>query len=174
MTKQTDSLYVHSTHGFPAVYDYNSRILILGSHPSVRSKEQGFFYMHKSNRFWRVLSHILNVDLVSVTIPERKSALLKNNIALYDVVEECDIIGSSDSTIRNVVYADIETIIKSSHITHIFLNGKTACSLFLKAFPDYADIATLLPSTSPANAAFSLDRLIDSWKKIKINDCPQN
>lgn len=166
MTKQTESLYVHSTHGFGAVYDYNSRILILGSHPSVKSKEQGFFYMHKSNRFWRVLSRMLNVDLVSATIPERKSVLLKNNIAMYDVVEECDIIGSSDSTIRNVVYADIETIVKSSHITHIFLNGKTAYSLFLKAFPNYADIATLLPSTSPANASFSLNRLLNEWSVI--------
>ena len=158
--------YVHSTHGFGAVYDYNSRILILGSHPSVKSKEQGFFYMHSSNRFWKVLSRILNVDFMSATISERKSLLLKNNIALYDVIEECDIVGSSDSTIRNVVYADIDTIVNSSHITHIFLNGKTAYTLFLKAFPNYADIATLLPSTSPANASYSLDNLLSEWSVI--------
>ena len=166
MTKQANSLYVHSTHGFPAVYDYNSRILILGSHPSVKSKEQGFFYMHPSNRFWKVLSRLLNVDLVSTTIPERKSVLLKNNIALYDVVEECDIIGSSDATIRNVVYADIPTIIDSSKISHIFLNGQKAYTLFTRAFPQYACIATPLPSTSPANASFTLDRLLNEWSVI--------
>lgn len=165
MTK-TNLNYVHSTHGFGAVYDNNSKVLILGSHPSVKSKNAGFFYMHPSNRFWKLLSRLLDVDFVSADIEERKTLLLNNHIALYDVVEECDIVASSDATIRNVVYADIPTIIDSSKITHIFLNGQKAYTLFTRAFPQYACIATPLPSTSPANATSSLDTLIDKWKVI--------
>ena len=165
MTK-AENKYVHSTHGFGAVYDSNSKVLILGSHPSVKSKSAGFFYMHPKNRFWKVLSRLLDVDFISADIDERKSLLLNNHIALYDVVEECDIVASSDATIRNVVYADIPTIVDSSEITHIFLNGQKAYSLFTRAFPQYISIATPLPSTSPANASSSLDTLIDKWQVI--------
>ena len=159
MTK-TNTDYVHSTHGFGAVYDTASKILILGSHPSVKSKQAGFFYMHPKNRFWKVLSRKVNElkrgDLIH----------FNNHIAIYDVVEECDIIASSDASIRNVVYADIPTIIDSSQIKHIFLNGQKAYTLFVKAFPQYVSIATSLPSTSPANAAASLEKLLDKWKVI--------
>ena len=165
MTK-TNTDYVHSTHGFGAVYDTASKILILGSHPSVKSKQAGFFYMHPKNRFWKVLSRLFNVDFIDADIATRKTLLLNNHIAIYDVVEECDIIASSDASIRNVVYADIPTIIDSSQIKHIFLNGQKAYTLFVKAFPQYVSIATPLPSTSPANAAASLEKLLDKWKVI--------
>lgn len=156
----------HIKHPFPAVVDSKSRILILGSVPSIKSVENNFYYMHPKNRFWKVLSAIFGVDLYSATVDERISFLLKNKIALYDSVEECDIEASKDSAISNVVPADIPSLVAKSEISHIFCNGKASLYYLLSAYPQYESITTLLPSTSPANAQFSLEKLIEAWKVI--------
>ncbi len=157
--------YQHITHTFQPVYDEHSKILILGSFPSVKSREEGFYYGHPRNRFWQVMATICNCP-VPHTIEEKKSMLLTNDIAIWDVIDSCDIIGSSDSSIRNVVPADIAGLVKKTQITKIFLNGQTAGKLYRKyiepnlAFPITAEV---LPSTSPANAASSTDTLIKVW-----------
>lgn len=156
----------HIKHPFPAVVDSKSRILILGSVPSIKSVENNFYYMHPKNRFWKVLSAIFGVDLYSATVDERISFLLENKIALYDSVEECDIEASKDSAISNVVPADIPSLVAKSEISHIFCNGKASLYYLLSAYSEYESITTLLPSTSPANAQFSLEKLIEAWKVI--------
>ena len=156
----------HIKHPFPAVVDSKSRILILGSVPSIKSVENNSYYMHPKNRFWKVLSAIFGVDLYSATVDERISFLLENKIALYDSVEECDIEASKDSAISNVVPADIPSLVAKSEISHIFCNGKASLYYLLSAYPEYESITTLLPSTSPANAQFSLEKLIEAWKVI--------
>ena len=156
----------HIKHPFPAVVDSKSRILILGSVPSIKSVENNFYYMHPKNRFWKVLSAIFGVDLYSATVDERISVLLENKIALYDSVEECDIEASKDSAISNVVPADIPSLVAKSEISHIFCNGKASLYYLLSTYPEYESITTLLPSTSPANAQFSLEKLIEAWKVI--------
>ena len=156
----------HIKHPFPAVVDSKSRILILGSVPSIKSVENNFYYMHPKNRFWKVLSAIFGVDLYSATVDERISFLLIYKIALYDSVEECDIEASKDSAISNVVPADIPSLVAKSEISHIFCNGKASLYYLLPAYPEYESITTLLPSTSPANAQFSLEKLIEAWKVI--------
>ena len=156
----------HIKHPFPAVVDSKSRILILGSVPSIKSVENNFYYMYSKNRFWKVLSTIFGVDLYSATVDERISFLLENKIALYDSVEECDIEASKDSAISNVVPADIPSLVAKSEISHIFCNGKASLYYLLSAYPEYESITTLLPSTSPANAQFSLEKLIEAWKVI--------
>ena len=149
-------------HNIAPVYDANSRILILGSFPSVKSRETEFFYGHPQNRFWRVIASVCECD-VPVTIEEKKEILLQNHIALWDVIESCDIEGSSDSSIRNVKVNDFSRIFAAADIKRIFANGGTAYNLYRK----YAgnDI-TRLPSTSPANAAWSMERLVDAWRAI--------
>ena len=156
----------HIKHPFPAVIDGESRVLILGSVPSIKSVENNFYYMHPKNRFWKVLSAIFGVDLYSATVDERISFLLENKIALYDSVEECNIEASKDSAISNVVPADIPKKKKKSEISHIFCNGKASFRYLLSAYPEYANMATLLPSTSPANAQYSLEKLVFEWRTI--------
>ena len=164
---QTAMQQRHVKHPFGAVVDSNSKVLILGSVPSLKSVENNFFYMHPHNRFWRVLSLLFGEDFYSATIGERKRFLLKHRIALYDSVEECDILGSSDAHISNVIYADIPSLLNNSQISHIFCNGKASYTYLTKGHPSLTSITTLLPSTSPANAAYSLDRLTNEWKVIK-------
>ena len=150
-------------HPIEPVYDENSKILILGSFPSVKSREQGFFYGHPQNRFWRVLAGIFDAE-IPVTIEDKKRLLLENNIALWDVIHSCEIEGSSDSSIKNVVVNNIAGIIEASEIEKIITNGKKANELYNKHIN--TDInCVCLPSTSPANAAWSLERLIDKWGK---------
>lgn len=156
----------HVKHPFGAVIDNDSKILILGSVPSVKSVENNFYYMHPKNRFWKMLSALLGVDLYSADIPTRKHELLSRGIALYDSVEECDISGSSDSKITNVIPADIPHLIENTKIIRIFCNGAASYSNLLKYHPTLEAIVTKLPSTSPANAACSLERLIEAWKVI--------
>ncbi len=159
--------YEHVTHTFGPVFDAHSKILILGSVPSVKSREQQFYYGHPQNRFWKVISAVFD-ESVPVTIEEKKAFLLRNRIALWDVVESCDIIGSSDSSIRNVKANDMETILGEADIRAIFVNGGKAYELFVKYCGQYVqkDKPRLvkLPSTSPANAAWSYDRLQNTWK----------
>lgn len=154
-------------HNIPPVYDSESSILILGSFPSVKSRETGFFYGHPQNRFWKLLSSILECEKPE-TIEEKKRMLLENKIAVWDVISKCDIIGSGDSSIKNVEPNDILSIIKESNITKIFCNGKTSFRLYKKYIEPATHIeAQCLPSTSPANAAYSLERLKGEWKVIK-------
>ena len=161
--------YEKITHTFEAVFDDNSEILILGSVPSVKSREYGFFYMHKQNRFWKVLSKVFDDDFTIDDIEKKKALLLSHKIALYDVIESCEIIGSSDVSIRNVEPANkvIDKIIKTGKIKLIALNGNKAGELYKKYFKDI-DIKTIyLPSTSPANAKMNVDALVKIWQNIR-------
>lgn len=153
-------------HPIPPFYDKNANILILGSFPSVKSREQGFFYGHPQNRFWKVLATIYNMEVPS-TIEEKKAFLLKNKIALWDVIASCEIEGSSDSSIKNVIANDISGIIAQSNIHTIYVNGKKAYHLYQKYIEKQIGISAIcLPSTSPANAAYNLERLASQWKQI--------
>ena len=154
-------------HPIPPVYDSSSSILILGSFPSVKSRECGFFYGHKQNRFWRVIAGIYGIKAPE-TIESKKKMLLDHNIALWDVIKSCEISGSADSSIKNVVPNDICSIIEESKITKIFTNGKKADTLYKKYLEDKTGIkAVCLPSTSPANASKSAESLIEEWKIIR-------
>ena len=153
-------------HPIEPVFDKESKILILGSFPSVKSREEGFFYGHHQNRFWKVLAEIWK-EPVPVSIDEKKSFLLRNHIAVWDVIKSCDIEGSSDSSIKNVVANDIGVILLKADIKQIYVNGKKAQQLYQKyIYPMLQKEAICLPSTSPANAAWSLERLGQEWRKI--------
>lgn len=154
---------IHVEHPFDPVWDCESKILILGSFPSVKSREQMFFYGHPRNRFWMVISTLLGIE-TPVTTEEKRAMLLNNRIALWDVISSCDIYGSSDSSIKNAVPNDIGFIIKNSKIKRIFTNGATADKLYKKYILTATGIeAVRLPSTSPANAAKSVDELVKEW-----------
>ncbi len=156
-----------TVHPISPVWNERAKILILGSFPSVKSREQMFFYGHPQNRFWRVLSAVTNSPL-PVTVDEKKSYLLTNGIALWDVVSSCDIVGSSDSSIRNVTPNDLSAILEGADIRAIFTNGKTAHFLYQKyTKPQTGREDICLPSTSPANAAWSLEKLVEAWGVIK-------
>lgn len=155
-------------HPFPPLYDNNSKMLILGSFPSIKSREQMFFYGHPQNRFWKVVATVFKCK-VPTTIDEKRAFLLDNNIALWDVIASCDIVGSSDSSIKNVVANDLTEILKESRIEKIFANGKTSEKYFNKYTRDaIGKDAICLPSTSPANAAWSLERLVEAWSVIRV------
>ena len=157
---------MHVTHPFPPQYDKDSRILVLGSFPSVKSREQMFFYGHPQNRFWKVLSNVFK-ESVPITISEKKSILKRNHIALWDVIKSCDIEGSSDSSITNVTVNNLNEILEGSDIQKIIVNGKAAEKYFNKYTRDaIGRDAICLPSTSPANAAWSLERLSEEWGKL--------
>ena len=160
----------HVMHTFAPVYDKKSRVLILGTFPSVKSRENRFYYGHPRNRFWKVTAAVCGCE-VPETIEEKKAFLLENHIAIWDVIASCDIAGSSDSSITNVVANDIERLLTEAPIEAVFLNGAKAYELFMKycSCKDKAEICKL-PSTSPANAAWSLERLIEEWKKIRRED----
>ena len=159
--------YFMIQHPFPPLYDKNSKILILGSFPSVKSREQMFFYGHPQNRFWKVISAVLGVD-VPVTVEEKKDLLHTHHVAVWDVIASCDITGSSDSSIKNVVANDLSVILQEADIKQIFVNGKTAERYYNKYIRDVIGRGAIcLPSTSPANAAWSIDRLVRSWSIIK-------
>lgn len=154
-------------HGFDPVFDKNSKILILGSFPSVKSRETSFYYGHPQNRFWAVLSAVY-CETVGTTIEEKYAFLLRNRIALWDVIASCTIIGSSDSSIQNVIVNDLRVILIESDIQKIFVNGKTAAKLYDQGIkPLIQRDALVLPSTSPANAAFTRDKLIEAWSIIR-------
>lgn len=158
--------YEKQIHSIEPVWNASSKILILGTFPSVKSREMDFFYGHPQNRFWKVLASIFN-EKEPKTISDKKEFLLKNQIALWDVIQSCEIKGSSDSSIKNVIPNDIDYILKKSNITKIYTNGKTAYQLYLKyIYSKINMMPILLPSTSPANASFSLNRLIEEWKNI--------
>lgn len=158
--------YEHIVHSFEPVYDKDSEILILGTLPSVKSRENNFYYGHKQNRFWKVLATLLK-EPVPDTIEEKKAMLLAHRIALWDVIQSCDIKGSSDSSIKNVQPTDIGMILEKTNITRIYANGNKAGQLYKRyQFPVTGIEAMVLPSTSPANAAWSLERLCEAWQVI--------
>ena len=158
----------HQTHTFPIFVDKDSEILILGSFPSVKSRENMFYYAHPQNRFFKVLSILFNEEY-SLDISKRKEMLIKHKIALYDVIEECDIEGSADSTITNIKPIDIKRILKNyPNIKVIATTGNKAASLFDKYLKDKVGDRKIiyLPSTSPANAKIKLDELVDKFKEL--------
>ena len=162
-----DTLMSSIVHGLPPVYDARSEILILGSFPSVKSRETGFYYGHPQNRFWRVVASVLEQD-VPRTADEKRAFLLRNRIALWDVIAACEIEGSADQTIRNVTVNDMTTILRAANIRHIFVNGRKAEELFNKWIaPQIRRTAHYLPSTSPANAAMKWDKLLEAWSVIR-------
>lgn len=154
------------SHGFPALVEENSELLILGSFPSVKSRVSKFYYMHPQNRFWDILSLLYDdIHFKSSNINVKIQTLKQHHIALYDVIESCDIIGSKDSSITNVTPADITSLINNTNITKILLNGNKADTLFKQYNPSLVPMATCVPSTSSANAQYSLERLVSAWKK---------
>ena len=154
-------------HPIDPVFDKDSKVLILGSFPSVRSREAGFFYGHPQNRFWKVTARVFG-DEVPQTTEEKKAFLLRNHVALWDVIGSCDIDGSSDASIRNVTVNDISLIFKTADIRSVFLNGKKAYSLYQKyMYPVIKREGICLPSTSPANAMWSVEKLTSEWDRIR-------
>lgn len=162
-----EQTYTHVSHDFEPVFDENSKVLILGTFPSVKSRENRFYYGHPQNRFWKVIAGLTESE-VPQTIEEKKKLLLEHGIAIWDVIESCDIIGSSDSSIKNVVPADIERVVANSKIQNIYANGGTAKKLYEKYSQKKTGREIIgLPSTSPANAAYSLERLLECWQEVK-------
>lgn len=156
----------HIEHPIQPVYDQNSEILILGSFPSVKSREQMFFYGHPRNRFWKVMAAVFKEEELT-SIESKKEFLLRHHIAVWDVIYSCDIKGSADSTIRNVVPTDLKSLIAKTQIKQVFCNGKTSGSYYLKYQKESTGISAItLPSTSPANAAWNLERLVEEWRII--------
>lgn len=157
-------------HPFTPVYNSESTVLILGSFPSVKSRENKFYYGHPQNRFWKILAVLFN-ESVPITVEDKIEFLLKNKIALWDVIESCEINGSSDSSIRNVKTTEINLLINNSNIKNIFVNGKAAEKYYYKyQYPITNVEAKYLPSSSPANAKMSLEDLIKIWSKIKSTE----
>lgn len=155
-----------TVHPFPPYFDEESEILILGSFPSVKSRENHFYYGHPQNRFWRVLANVF-VEDTPVTVETKKAFLKKHHIALWDVIASCDITGSSDSSIKNVTPNDLSRIFRTAQIKQIFVNGKTA-EKYYNRFIKNSDFreAVCLPATSPANAKFTVEKLTDEWNII--------
>ncbi len=157
-------------HTISPVYDESSRILILGSFPSVKSRESGFFYGHPQNRFWKVLSAVFE-DSLPQTNEEKTAFLKRHHIALWDVIASCEIRGSSDQSIKNAVPNDLSIILENAQIQTIFTNGGTATRLYARYLQKMTgQEAVSLPSTSPANAAYSLSALTDAWKRIRAEE----
>ena len=158
--------YTRVKHSFEPVYDANSRVLILGSFPSVKSRETNFYYGHSQNRFWKLLARLLDEPLPE-TVHEKKHMLLSHGIAIWDVVSECDIHGSSDLSIRNVIPANINQVLREANIELIIANGTTAHKLYQTYCEEHTGReAVKCPSTSPANAVFTLDRLEETWGEV--------
>lgn len=158
-------------HNIEPLYNKDSQVLILGSFPSVKSREQAFFYGHPQNRFWRVVANIFGSEVPS-TVDDKKRLILNNHLALWDVIAECEITGSADSSIKNVIPNDIGKILTDSNIKAIFVNGRTAEKYYIRyTEPRINKKAICLPSTSPANAAWSINRLCEDWKIIKEYTC---
>jgi len=153
-------------HEFAPVFNEESKILILGTFPSVKSREMQFYYGHPQNRFWKVIAGVTD-NKVPVTIEEKKNLLLRSKIAIWDVIAQCEIVGSSDSSIKNVVPADIGKVLQNSSIKKVFANGNTAKKLYDKyILPKLGVEIEGLPSTSPANAGYSLEKLLEVWGRI--------
>ena len=159
---------IQITHPIPPLYDENSELLILGSFPSVKSREAAFFYGHPQNRFWRVLAALYG-ETAPQTIAEKKDMLSRRHIALWDVIASCSIVGSSDSSIRDVIANDLRPILRGSRVKRIYVNGGTAARLYRRYIePELGIPAVCLPSTSPANAAWTMEKLNSAWRRITV------
>lgn len=157
------SVYQHIDHGFEPVYDESSRVLVLGSFPSVLSRANDFYYGNPQNRFWRVMASCLG-EPTPTSIAEKREMLLAHGVALWDVIASCDIRGSSDASIKNVVPVDVARVTSAAPIEAILCNGATSGRLYHRYLEAIAGrAAVVMPSTSPANAAWSLDRLTGRW-----------
>ncbi len=157
----------HVKHTINPIYNKKSNILILGTFPSVKSRENKFFYSHPQNRFWKIIAYITNTSPVPSTIDEKKNMLLNNKIALFDVIKSCDITGSSDTSIKNVEPWDLSIILDSCNIKKIYANGNKAYELYMKyCYNNLKRSIIKLPSTSPANASFNFERLLSEWSQI--------
>ena len=158
--------YTHIVHPFGPLYDADSTVLILGSLPSIKSREQQFFYGHPQNRFWPLLAALFGEEAPR-SVEEKRALALRRHVALWDTIYSCDIVGSSDSSIRNVVPTDLRPILAGSAVTRIFCNGRTSGLYYQKyQAKDLGIEAEVLPSTSPANAAWTMERLQDAWRVI--------
>ena len=156
-------------HPIPPVFDESSEVLILGSFPSVRSRQAAFFYGHPQNRFWKVLAAVFGEEAPQ-TVPQKKEFLLRHRVALWDVIGSCKIEGSSDASIRDVTVNDLNVILAKADIRQIYVNGKTAYRYYRKyTEPLTGRAAVCLPSTSPANASWSLDKLTQAWDIIRLS-----
>ena len=154
-------------HSFEAYFENDSKVLILGSMPSVKSREFGFYYMHPKNRFWSVISKVFAEEFPK-TIEDKKAFLKRNRLALWDVVKSCEIKGSSDSSISNVVVNDISGLLDKTHVKYIFVTGKKALELYQKyVFLETGIEASYLPSTSPANAVLKEENLVEKYQVIR-------
>lgn len=158
---------VHIVHPIPPLYDSNSRILILGSFPSVKSREAMFFYGHPQNRYWPLMGRLFG-EPAPQSVEEKKSLVLRHGIAMWDSIHSCTIIGSSDSSVRDVVPNDLSVILDNSRVERIYCNGALSHRMYMKyIYPTTGIEAVKLPSTSPANAACNMDRLVSEWSVIK-------
>lgn len=163
----------HVIHPFEPEYDSKSQILILGSFPSVQSRKQNFYYAHPQNRFWKILGEIFDEE-VGLSVDQKKDFLKTHHIALWDVIEQCSIHGSSDSSIRDVIPTNLENMLEDSSITAIFCNGKKALQLFDRYQKPKGLHAIYLPSSSPANASFRLEKLVEIWKTLILEAFDQD
>ena len=154
--------YESHAHPFAPVIDENCRILILGSFPSVKSREKAFYYGHPQNRFWKVLAAVF-AENMPLSIEEKTAFLLHHHIALWDVIASCDIVGSGDSSIKNAVPNDLNVVLRRASVERILINGQTAGKLFARHHKGLLVPYEVLPSTSPANAGWTLDKLISAW-----------
>ena len=155
-------------HPIPPLFDAQSRVLILGSFPSVKSREAQFFYGHPQNRFWKLLALLFDEE-TPVTIEEKRALVLRHHLALWDTIRSCTVTGSSDSSICNVVPNDLRVILQHSCVDRIYCNGATSFRLYQKyILPQTGIPAQKLPSTSPANAAWNMDRLVQAWSRIRM------
>ena len=156
-----------TAHPFPPLFDEHSRTLILGSFPSVKSRENRFFYGHPQNRFWKVISSVFG-ERVPETISEKKQLILRNHLALWDSVAFCEVTGSADASLRCVIPNDLRVILGSAPIEHIYCNGRKSHEIYTRLIePITGREAGCLPSTSPANAQWTMDRLTEAWLQLK-------
>ena len=162
--------YQHISHGFDPVFDERSRVLVLGSFPSALSRENRFYYGNPRNRFWRVMADALGEGEPAVDdIAGKRAMLLRHGVALWDVIESCDVRGSSDASIRNVVPADVARITRVAPVRSVICNGATAGRLYRRWLEPVTGLpAEVLPSTSPANAAWSAERLVKRWREVLL------
>ena len=162
--------YQHISHGFEPVFDERSHVLVLGSFPSVLSRENRFYYGNPQNRFWRVMAAVLGEPVPETgDIEGKRAMLLSHGVALWDVIESCDVRGSSDASIKNVVPADVARITRAAPVRSVICNGGTAGRLYRRWLEGITGLpAVVLPSTSPANAAWSLERLTACWREALL------
>ncbi len=157
-------------HPFPPVVNETCHTLILGSFPSVKSRENAFYYGHPQNRFWRMMASVFGEE-VPREIPEKEALLLRHGIALWDVIASCEILGSSDASVKNAVPVEISRIMDVAPIERVICNGALAARLYRRYLqPQTGIVAQTAPSTSPANAAWSLTRLTDAWKTLMMQE----